>query len=140
MSAVGPLLAVYGSLRRGESGFDELGLKDKLRFVSACQIRGKLYDLGEYPGLVLGDGVVEAELYELVDRQAIVILDEFECFDANNRADSEYIRECVQLIKPDIKAWVYVYNVERDGISIDRSSEVQRGDWLRHRQSKVISQ
>lgn len=61
-------VAVYGSLMRGFGLSDAPeGLEELLIDRGSCVISGKLYDLGDYPGLVPGDGNVNGELYEVRD-------------------------------------------------------------------------
>ena len=49
---------VYGTLRRGEQRDINL-LRPQPRWVGLGSIRGALYDLGTYPGVVLDAGAVE---------------------------------------------------------------------------------
>ena len=46
---------VYGTLRRGGSN-DITRLAPAPRFVGSAQLAGQMYDLGAYPGLILGKG------------------------------------------------------------------------------------
>jgi gamma-glutamylcyclotransferase (GGCT)/AIG2-like uncharacterized protein YtfP len=62
-----PRLFVYGTLRRGYPNTHRL--LGASRFVAAGTIRGTLYDLGKYPGVVKTgrrDPRVEGELVELI--------------------------------------------------------------------------
>jgi gamma-glutamylcyclotransferase (GGCT)/AIG2-like uncharacterized protein YtfP len=60
-SAPKDFLLLYGSLGRGEGMHRKLGLDKALQFVGRREIHGTLYDLGDFPGLVLGSGIVVAE-------------------------------------------------------------------------------
>ena len=52
-SADSLLVAVYGTLRRGGGGRRRAGLRPAdLTEVGPCRLRGRLVDLGAYPGLV----------------------------------------------------------------------------------------
>ncbi len=56
---------VYGTLRRGEDN-DITRLQPAPRFVGRAQIRGTLYHLGRYPGVVLGgEAWVQGEVYAI---------------------------------------------------------------------------
>jgi gamma-glutamylcyclotransferase (GGCT)/AIG2-like uncharacterized protein YtfP len=56
---------VYGTLRRGESN-DINRLQPRPVFVGTARVAGTLYDLGDYPGAVLGgDGVLVGEVYRI---------------------------------------------------------------------------
>src|SRR5687768_10199370 len=72
------LVFVYGSLRRGNTRAMSVRFPEAT-YVAEGKVRGSLYDLGEYPGLVL-DGeasVVTGEMYE-VDDDTLHRLDKFE--------------------------------------------------------------
>ncbi|HEX8125313.1 MAG TPA: gamma-glutamylcyclotransferase family protein [Allosphingosinicella sp.] len=117
------LLFVYGSLRRGEPMFEELGLERALEFVSEGTFRGNLYDLGDYPGAVLADGVVRGEVYQIKDAAILEILDRYEEFDPDQPERSLFIRERVNIPEAG-EAWIYLYN----GSSGERRPIVS-GDW-----------
>lgn len=126
------LLAVYGTLRSDvQPQIRDPQLKEQAKrarqrlgtLVGKCRIRGRLLDLGDYPGLELAaDGSVMAELYELPFggagsqelrdfRSAIAAIDAFESFDPDNPSASEYVRRYVELEYPaNEAAWVYVLN------------------------------
>ncbi len=120
-------MAFYGSLMRGLGGVEELGIEDSLHFISPCEIPGWLMDLGEYPGLLPGAGRVLGELFEITHPEALALLDRFEGFEPGNHPGSLYIRKEVQLIAPDRRAWVYLYNRE-----VERGCEVRSGNWRAH--------
>ena len=108
-------------------GREELGIGDELVFASRCEISGCLFDLGDYPGLRLGSGVVHGELYEIADTFVLQRLDTFEHYDPNNPEGSLYIRKRVRLLQPDRDAWLYEYN--RDA---SEETRVPSGDWKSH--------
>jgi gamma-glutamylcyclotransferase (GGCT)/AIG2-like uncharacterized protein YtfP len=86
-----------------------------------------LHDLGEYPGLVRGEGTVAGELYEVRDSRAFGLLDEFEGYDPCDVDGSFYVRRAVRLREPEIDAWVYVYNRSVKGAPL-----IREGDWRRY--------
>ena len=63
---------VYGTLRRGEQRDINL-LSPTPRWIGHAGVEGVLYDLGDYPGLVLGidqhprQKIVRGEVYEISD-------------------------------------------------------------------------
>lgn len=67
---------VYGTLRRGEAN-DINRLQPAPQFLGMARIRGALYDLGSYPGVILGGaGWVQGEVYAItadLERQLDVI-------------------------------------------------------------------
>ena len=94
-------VAFYGTLTRAFDVQRRLGLDSELRFVSACSIPGRLYDLGDYPGLVAARGVVRGEVFELLGERTLERLDDFEDYDPAEPRASEYIRRLARLVAPD---------------------------------------
>lgn len=100
------LLFVYGTLTRRSPEHKLLGAS---RFLSRASVRGRLYDLGSYPGLVRenanGHRVV-GELYELPVRTAERILRDLDKYEG-----SEFARQRMFVTLPNGRrrgAWVYV--------------------------------
>jgi gamma-glutamylcyclotransferase (GGCT)/AIG2-like uncharacterized protein YtfP len=111
----------------GMGGREELGVAEQLSFVSRCEISGRLFDLGNYPGLLLGSGIVQAELYEIADTSVLQRLDAYEHYDPDDPESSLYIRRLVRLAQPDCDAWLYEYNRIVSG-----SPSIPSGDWKHH--------
>ena len=56
---------VYGTLRRGQAN-DIMALQPAPAWVGRASVHGTLYDLGRYPGVVLGGtALVRGEVYEI---------------------------------------------------------------------------
>ena len=127
-SASKEYIAVYGSLMTGMGGCEELGIGDQLSFVSRCEIDGRLFDLGDYPGLLLGLGIVHAELYEIANAAVLQRLDAYEQYDPDDPEGSLYIRKLIRLAQPDRDAWLYEYNRDMSG-----KPSIPSGDWRRYR-------
>ena len=129
-------IAVYGSLMSGLALADAPRISDYLERVGPCKIKGRLFDLGDYPGLVEGAGTVEGELYRLKfplsDARAVEafrMLDKYERYDAHKARESLYVRHIVRLQEPaDLDAWVYIYNRP-----IQDRAQVESGDWRKYR-------
>lgn len=103
-------LFVYGHLRRGQVGYERLGLAQHVQWLGEAQVHGRLYDLGDYPGLVLeGEGRVQGELLAFNDPVLWASLDEYEDCDPENPDASEYRRVEIELLGAG-RAWTYVYN------------------------------
>ncbi|ARS89577.1 gamma-glutamylcyclotransferase family protein [Natrarchaeobaculum aegyptiacum] len=138
-------IVLYGTLRRGSEKYVEFGLEDRLTYVGECTLEGLLYDLGEYPGLVLepevrdaegsttddgapdadrSDTLVTGELYRVDDETVVHELDAYEGYSPANPAGSLYVRQLVRLEEPPVDAWTYVYN--RD---VENAPVVTSGDW-----------
>ena len=120
MAAAGKHLFIYGTLMSTATGsFGRVArgrLHREARSLGAATIRGRLYDLGWQPGLVLGeDGI------ELVHGEAVLLaspeatfewLDTYEGFDPHNSGLSEYARVelPIRLATGEaLTAWVYHY-------------------------------
>lgn len=121
----GDLIAVYGLLRAGETGFEQFGLAHAFKDAGPCVLTGELWDLGRYPGLVEGEGRVLGELFEVLDPTVMTRLDAFEDYWPRDPARSRYERRKVQLIEPDRQAWVYVWL-----LGLDAARRIESGDWL----------
>lgn len=127
------LLVVYGTLRTGTGWRERIGVDGLVTPVGACTIRGSLYDLGWYPGLVLdGSGPVAAEVVRLEDPDALVLLDRFEGYDPDRPEESEYRRVRVDVAPGHSgargeRAWVY--ELDRP---VDPEQRIDGGDWLVH--------
>jgi len=127
------MIALYGSLRQDQPAFDELGLGEHLRWISDCKFNGKMYDLGEYPGVVEdSDSIIHGQLFEVLNPSAIEILDKFERFFANDIDNSLYIRTCIQLREPNTEAWTYYYNTSKDERDYKSKPVVADGNWSKH--------
>ena len=103
-------LAVYGLLIPGQGAFEAFGLDRALAPAGACRIRGRLFNLGGYPGLVPGAGTVHGQLFRIQDPACLKRLDAYENYDPADPRGSEYLRRPLKLIEPEVMAWVYVYN------------------------------
>ena len=101
-------LFVYGSLKPGFSNYALIE-----RFVHDARsgrIRGILADLGSFPALIPGDGLVEGVVLEL-DQAALAITDRIEGY-APKRDTCLYWRKQVVLELDDggqVTAWVYEF-------------------------------
>src|SRR5260370_2741909 len=100
-------LAVYGTLRR-RSIFNRLPLAvSRLHFVGYGRIRGRLFWQRAFPALVQDRGIVEVELFRIVDPSILGDLDRYEGFDPANVRASLFIRRQVLLLNPRLWAWGY---------------------------------
>ena len=100
-------LVLYGSLKRGFPNRAKLGIEDSIQYEGPCAFKGTLFDLGDYPGACPGGGIVRGELYRILDPDVLRVLDPFEHFDPASPDHSLYLRQCVNLLQPQIDAWVY---------------------------------
>ncbi|HEV8472915.1 MAG TPA: gamma-glutamylcyclotransferase family protein [Methylomirabilota bacterium] len=118
MSRLARLFA-YGTLMRGY-GLHRV-LARRATFEGEATARGRLLDLGRYPGLVAGEGRVKGELYRLDDPELLPVLDREEGYN--------FVRSItiVTLARGRrVRAWVYRYRGPRE-----RAVPVPRGDYRR---------
>jgi gamma-glutamylcyclotransferase (GGCT)/AIG2-like uncharacterized protein YtfP len=121
------LVTLYGTLRNADLR-RELGLAPRLRRLGRCRLQGILYNLGSYPALAEGKGVVHGEVFEVLYRDAFAIMDKFEEYDPKKPKLSAYLRVRVTLTVPDLVCWIYRYNRSLRGVP-----RVLGGDWVKHR-------
>ena len=106
------LLAVYGTLRR-RSIFPKLPMAaSRLQFFGRGLIKGRLFWQRTYPGLIQGRGIAPVELFRIVDPNVFGDLDRYEGFDPRNLPASLFIRTQVLLLNPQVRAWVYILNLQ----------------------------
>lgn len=121
-----PRIVFYGSLMRAYPTQGHVGVAAMVAFERPCLLRGLLYDLGSYPGLTAGDGLVEGELYRLVDPSALGFLDRFEDYDPLRPEASEYVRRRAPLADGPELAWVYFLNRPPEGQRL-----IESGSWAK---------
>ena len=111
------LLFVYGTLHPDAAPPEIADTARKLEFVSTATVRGRLYDLGEYPGLVLDDSLdapeVPGHIFTVPDGHTLAAIDAYEGFRPAAPAESLFDRTHATAILPGGEhrtCWVYVYN------------------------------
>jgi gamma-glutamylcyclotransferase (GGCT)/AIG2-like uncharacterized protein YtfP len=116
-------VAFYGTLLSVHGAQDHLGIRDRCRFVAACTLPGRLYDFGDYPALVAGDGIVYAEVFA-VDEETLGIIDAFEGYDPEDPGRGEYVRAKARPLDFDGEVWVYRYIG-----GLDDAETIESGDY-----------
>lgn len=124
-------LFVYGTLRkthspRAASAHTQF-LSDAI-FCGAASVKGHLYSLGHYPGLLLDDDSptnVKGEIYQ-INQKTLAILDEYEEID-QAKTNNEYQR-INKMITNDqgekFSVWIYMVNQKPAGKEL-----IESGDW-----------
>ena len=119
-------LFIYGTLMPGLRLQAEMHGAERL---GPARVPGRLVDVGRYPGLLHGDGLVTGEVYRVNDAQ-LARLDAVEDMVAGDRAASQYWRERVQVRDGALagqQVWTYVYNRPVDGLT-----PIAHGDYRRY--------
>jgi gamma-glutamylcyclotransferase (GGCT)/AIG2-like uncharacterized protein YtfP len=110
-------LFVYGTLRPDHAPSEIADVVHSLELVGPGTIQGKLYDLGEYPGVILDEGAsqdVTGLVFDL-DRspEALAYLDAYEGYNPDDVENSLFrrLQTAVTFRDGDRElCWVYVYN------------------------------
>lgn len=117
---------VYGTLRCGEAN-DINRLRPAPRLLGSARIRGALYDLGPYPGAILGgEGWVAGEVYAITAALE-QRLDEIE--EVAPVPSGEYTRRHVEVEVAGLLVRCLVYEI--DPARVRGCRLIDGGDWLR---------
>jgi gamma-glutamylcyclotransferase (GGCT)/AIG2-like uncharacterized protein YtfP len=128
------LLFVYGTLR----GFVDIPMARRLRsasrYIGQARVKGRLYDLGRYPGLVSArrrDEWVIGEIYRLVAPRVVLrMLDRYEA-GRSGRQRPRFVRErayaCIPGRRRAFVVWVYCYRWP-----LRPDARIRSGDYRRH--------
>ncbi len=115
---------VYGTLRRGERN-DIARYRPLPLFVGTASVDGRLYDLGAYPGIVLGEGGrVVGEVYRIT-AQVEAELDVLEEVKADG--SGEYRKEDVLVVVGGQALHCLVYEIHPERL-VGRCV-IASGDW-----------
>ena len=126
------LIFVYGSLRAASSHPMSTYFRRNSEFISKAYILGTLYDLGEYPGVVVRpDSLsrVYGELYRIKEKyyeEVIERLDYYEGYDPDIPDQSEFIRTTIHVFTDQgvCESQVYLYTFD------NIQNEIESGDYF----------
>lgn len=124
MSAPGPKLFVYGTLRSGGSHEMARLLRANSELIGPAELpQSRLLNVGRYPGVVRAAGertTVKGDLFQLTDPTVLSRLDRYEDCDLRAPKASEFIRR-QRLVRlrngRRARAWVYEYNRPTAGLT-----------------------
>jgi len=125
-------LFVYGTLLPSEAPKEIASIIKRFRRLGSAQVRGRLYDFGEFPGAVLdasSRSTIHGELVLLPDGPILDALDRYEEFDPLDPKKSLFIRKKAKIRMANgtsREGWIYVYN-RHPG----KAKRVRGGDYLR---------
>lgn len=130
---------VYGSLRKGFRSPAYEYISRFFNFAGEAKVKGKLYDLGEYPAAspTTDESFIKGELYVIKESSefpwAIGQLDDYEGVDVEAGEQQLYRRELTNVVMANevIPAWIYWYNGDVSGKPV-----VASGDILEYLKSK----
>lgn len=111
------LLFVYGTLLRRSRHPMARFLAERGRYAGAAQVRGRLYNLGRYPGMLEpfnDDDWVHGDLYDLGEgTTTLVELDAYE--QAESPLPAYFERRLGEAVRADgtsVPVWIYWYRGE----------------------------
>lgn len=121
---------VYGTLRRDHDSNLHQRYLYGADFISAAKVRGQLYMVSEYPGLVLNEREHWAlgEIYLLASEAQLHELDVYEGCAKNSPLPHEYQRILIdtQLTSGEtLRTWAYIYQQDISGLAL-----IDSGDFL----------
>ncbi|MGN6649486.1 gamma-glutamylcyclotransferase family protein [Trinickia sp.] len=125
---------VYGTLRAGE--INDIGLAAARHGISAprlvghAAVAGRLYDLGDYPGLVRDDaaGLVRGDVYE-IDEALVPVLDKIEGVESGVDSTFKSREMTVAVMGRELPCFFYPV----DEVSVGGRTRIQAGDWISYR-------
>ncbi len=111
------LLFVYGTLRKGSNHAMQRVLAQQSQYIGEGRIDADLFDLGNYPGIVLGLIGYRQALGDLralnpgEEMEILALLDEYEGCAPHDPEPHEYRRQRIRVTTPNgenVEAWAYV--------------------------------
>jgi gamma-glutamylcyclotransferase (GGCT)/AIG2-like uncharacterized protein YtfP len=109
-------LFIYGTLMRTFAHPMHWVLESYAEFMGEAKVRGRLYEIDDYPGLVVTDKefFVEGELYRVHTPEPLFTeLDRYEECSPEFPQPHEYLRLMREVFLKEggtINAWIYCYN------------------------------
>jgi gamma-glutamylcyclotransferase (GGCT)/AIG2-like uncharacterized protein YtfP len=130
---------VYGSLRSGFHHPAYEYISRYFTFKTSATVRGRLYDMGEYPAAVPtnDDSFILGELYQINQPEefswAIAQLDDYEGINTEEGESPLYRREIatINANNQTTEAWMYWFNGDTTG-----KPHIESGDVLQYMQQK----
>ena len=126
MESAEQILFVYGSLRPALARGEPARLIAGLDHLGRASVPGRLYDLGEYPGLVAGSGLVHGDIL-VVPARRLALLDDYEECRGSRPLFRRVRLTATQEDGSTCRAWVYRYARPVTGGRL-----VLAGDYLAH--------
>jgi len=124
-------LFVYGTLL-DESNPYAAFLKENSRLHQQGRLRGKLFNIGNYPGAIIDDTAetfVYGSIFLMNDPKSVLDeLDEYEGFGDDFAQPNEFIRDLVEVEtkNTNLRCWVYLYN-----LPVHTLPQISSGNYLK---------
>lgn len=120
---------VYGTLKPNYSNYNSLNIKERSIKEKPGYVKGKLIDLGSFPGLVKGNNKIFGVIIYFNDSKLLKDMDMLEGFKLPNSPSNLYNREevCVYDEENDkviSRAYIYFLN-----LCFSKYKEIQSGIW-----------
>jgi gamma-glutamylcyclotransferase (GGCT)/AIG2-like uncharacterized protein YtfP len=139
MTNNGTLLFVYGTLRRAVQAPAYSLFADRADFFDHGSIGARMYDFGNYPGVVLSSDPADRVLGEVFSLHApeatLKLLDEYEGIHRGTKPwPEQYARVELAVVTEShgtVTAWVYSYL-----LSVEGKPRIPHGDYARHLRGK----
>jgi gamma-glutamylcyclotransferase (GGCT)/AIG2-like uncharacterized protein YtfP len=100
-------------------------------FIKEVKFNGNLYNMGAYPAVTMGGGIVLGELFKLNNPVAMTSFDMIEGYGRGTPDQHLYTRTVVWVEDIQDFAWVYTYNN-----SINPKDLIPSGDWYEFKKGK----
>ena len=114
-------LFVYGTLLSEGNEFAAFLMENSVLYGGG-KFKGKLYDIGEYPGAkveLAGDYYVHGQVF-LMNKPEMILrrLDDYEGFGEDQPEPNEFIRTLIEVETEDkpINCWAYLYQLPTVGL------------------------
>lgn len=127
-------LFVYGTLLQPGNHFADY-LASHCSFIIDGKLKGILYDIVDYPGLIIDDdaGYVFGVVYKIDQPTVLQELDIYEGVGDDDEQPNLYLRQLhkIETQKGKISAWVYIYNRTVAGYT-----PIQSGNYIQFSEQK----
>jgi gamma-glutamylcyclotransferase (GGCT)/AIG2-like uncharacterized protein YtfP len=130
MEQISGYLFVYGTLLDDPNTFGRY-VNDHCRFFKKGKFKGRLYDIGEYPGAIFEPGCDSSVMGSILimndPAEILKVLDDYEGVGDDCPQPNEYLRGLVDVDTDGnpISCWVYLYNWP-----VDKARLIDCGDYL----------
>jgi gamma-glutamylcyclotransferase (GGCT)/AIG2-like uncharacterized protein YtfP len=125
------LLFVYGTLLPECNVSISTQFLEETEFLGHGYVFAKLYDLGDYPAMVLDithEHKVFGQIYRLHSpKKTLPLLDEYEDINPSFPEDNEYIRSVIKVISGGREINAYAYLYVKDVLPLQK---IPSGDYL----------